>query len=387
MKILLINGGRGAHQIIPYLIKNKKLEITSIVNAYDDGKSTGEIRKYFNILGPSDIRKVQQLFLDKNNKDYKFLNNIFNFRFNSGIKRNDALNQLKSKIFTSYDLNIDFNIIKNKYLKKYIYFLDISINHLSKKKCLDFNFSDCSLMNLIYSGAIYEYNHKISEATNFFNTFLPVLGKTIVNSNDIRFLAAIRENCEVIENEETIVNFRSNVRISNLYLFKKKSEIKKLITNHKLVIPQPELSIEAKKYINTSNVIIFCPGTQHSSLYPTYMTNNFSKLIVKNKNAKKIFIKNIREDYETPSFTASDYINYAFKYLNINNKKKYNFEQLFDYNLINLPNKIKRSFVTIDYFNLEKIKVKTIIKNFSKNNDPGKHNGKKIHDEILKLVL
>ena len=63
MKILLINGGRGAKQIIPELTKHKKFKVTSLVNAYDDGQSTGEIRKFFNILGPSDIRKVNQLFL------------------------------------------------------------------------------------------------------------------------------------------------------------------------------------------------------------------------------------------------------------------------------------------------------------------------------------
>ena len=41
-----------------------------------------------------------------------------------------------------------------------------------------------------------------------------------------------------------------------------------------------------------------------------------------NKNAKKFFITNIGEDYETPSFTASDYIVNAYQYINsIENKK------------------------------------------------------------------
>ena len=64
MKIVLINGGRGASNIINYLIKNSSYEINSIVNAYDDGKSTGVIRDFFKILGPSDIRKVQSILLD-----------------------------------------------------------------------------------------------------------------------------------------------------------------------------------------------------------------------------------------------------------------------------------------------------------------------------------
>ena len=48
MNLTIINGGRGASTILPAFIKNKKLNITSIVNAYDDGKSTGAIR-YFSI--------------------------------------------------------------------------------------------------------------------------------------------------------------------------------------------------------------------------------------------------------------------------------------------------------------------------------------------------
>ena len=47
MKITIFNGGRGASSIINNLLSKKDIEITSIVNAYDDGKSTGEIRKYF----------------------------------------------------------------------------------------------------------------------------------------------------------------------------------------------------------------------------------------------------------------------------------------------------------------------------------------------------
>ena len=70
INIVIFNGGRGAGTIIPALQSIGNVNITSIVNAYDDGKSTGEIRKFFNMLGPSDIRKVQQLMLPKDDPDY-----------------------------------------------------------------------------------------------------------------------------------------------------------------------------------------------------------------------------------------------------------------------------------------------------------------------------
>ena len=79
LNVVVLNGGRGAATLIPVLIEHPEISVTSIVNAYDDGKSTGEIRKFFNMLGPSDIRKVQELMLPKNDPDYDTNIKIFQY--------------------------------------------------------------------------------------------------------------------------------------------------------------------------------------------------------------------------------------------------------------------------------------------------------------------
>jgi len=386
MKILLINGGRGAKQIIPEITKYKKFKVTSLVNAYDDGQSTGEIRKFFNILGPSDIRKVHQLFLDKKNKNYNLLNSIFSFRFDKNINRDAALKQLKEKKFISKDLQINLYKLNKKYSKIFIDYIEIVYQKLLKIEFKSFNFGDCSLMNLIYVGAIYKFNLSLSDAVDSINKLLPLNGKVIVNSNENKFLIARRENGQIIEDEEKIVNLRSNARISDLYLLNTKKHIKKRFKNKSIKNTYPKITEQAKNHIKKSDIIIYCPGTQHSSLYPTYMTKLLNKNISENKKSLKIFITNIGEDYETPSFTASDYINYAFKYLTINTKKKFYYHNFFDYIFINLPNKIKKNYVPVDYFNLEKIKIKKIIKNFSKKNNLGQHDGKKIVNQIINII-
>ena len=98
------------------------------------------------------------------------------------------------------------------------------------------------------------------------------------------------------------------------------------------------------------------------------------------------FANNLNTGILPSSFTASDYINYAFKYLTINTKKKFYYHNFFDYIFINLPNNIKKNYVPVDYFNLEKIKIKKIIKNFSKKNNLGQHDGKKIVNQIINLI-
>ena len=78
-------------------------------------------------------------------------------------------------------------------------------------------------------------------------------------------------------------------------------------------------------------------------------------MIFKNKNALKVFITNIGADYETPNFSASDYINLAYKFLNHNSK--FQIIHFFDVNFVNSSNTQKSSYVKVDKANLQKTNV------------------------------
>ena len=86
INVVVLNGGRGASSLIPELLNIDGLNVTSIVNAYDDGKSTGEIRRFFDMLGPSDLRKVQELMLPVDS-DYSENLKLFNYRFPEKVDR------------------------------------------------------------------------------------------------------------------------------------------------------------------------------------------------------------------------------------------------------------------------------------------------------------
>ena len=98
LNVVVLNGGRGAAALIQSLLNKDELQVTSIVNAYDDGKSTGEIRHFFDMLGPSDIRKVQELMLPKNDKSYENYLKLFTHRFKIGCSRHEALEQIQGFI-------------------------------------------------------------------------------------------------------------------------------------------------------------------------------------------------------------------------------------------------------------------------------------------------
>tara|TARA_A100001015_G_scaffold302411_1_gene390570 strand:+ start:2720 stop:3898 length:1179 start_codon:yes stop_codon:yes gene_type:complete len=386
MNIVLINGGRGATSLINYLTKSKKNNIYSVVNAYDDGKSTGTIREFFNILGPSDIRKVQSLFLDKDNKHYKNYKKFFEYRFSSSISNAEAKVEINKIINLKNNKIINLIKIEKNKQNKIVKFLKIFIEEVKKyeksKKIL-FNFTDCSIINCLYAGSIINYKKDISKAINIVSKIFDIRHKVLVNSNSERFLYAIRSNGRILESEKEIVEIRSNHSIDEIYLLKNK--ISSTIIDNKSIkfkkkylnnLHSPPLfNPKIKQIFKKASFIIFCPGTQHSSLYPTYLTKGFLKVLLVSK-AKKIYITNIGADYETPFYKASDYVFGAIKYLNKNNST--NIDKIFDLLMINNPKKFNKNYVELDKDKLINLKTNLIIKNFENFKKNGYHDAIKI---------
>lgn len=76
-KVVVLGGGTGMSTLIRGL-KQFPFDITAIVSVCDDGKSTGEIRKEFNVLALGDIRKVLAALSETEPLFEKMLNYRFN---------------------------------------------------------------------------------------------------------------------------------------------------------------------------------------------------------------------------------------------------------------------------------------------------------------------
>ena len=58
LTVVLFSGGRGSGTLASELVRYPHVKLTLAINGYDDGKSTGEVRRFLgNSLGPSDFRK------------------------------------------------------------------------------------------------------------------------------------------------------------------------------------------------------------------------------------------------------------------------------------------------------------------------------------------
>ncbi len=76
--IVVVGGGSGTFNVLKGL-KKEKVNITSIVTAFDEGGSTGVLRDEFGILPPGDLRRSLVALMPDNGS--QLLRDLFNYRY------------------------------------------------------------------------------------------------------------------------------------------------------------------------------------------------------------------------------------------------------------------------------------------------------------------
>lgn len=397
LNVVVLNGGRGAATLIPALLDRQGLQVTSVVNAYDDGKSTGDIRSFFGMLGPSDIRKVQQLMLPRDDPNYDSHFALFTHRYPLNCEREAVLEDFRSFVdgdcssLAGIPLN-NLSVIST--LRLFCqHFLD-ALRLIEQVQGRAFGFADCSLMNCLYAGAFVAFNRNLEEATKAIDRLFRLRGIVLPTSNENLYLAALRENGETLYSEAEIVELRSNVRIERVFLLDHRLErdrFEQLSTpdkrayleqHHCPVSVSPGVTLALKQ----ADIIIYSAGTQHSSLYPTYMAGGLASTIADNYTAYKVFVTNIGADYETPSYKASDYLRGAYRYLAISSERPRGLDELVNTVLVNQSHrKADDTYVVSDPEGFAALPVRLFVGDYESLESPGKHDGNKLIDAILNL--
>lgn len=395
LNVVVLNGGRGAATLIPALLERQGLHVTSVVNAYDDGKSTGEIRSFFGMLGPSDIRKVQQLMLPRDDPRHDSHLALFTHRYPLNCEREPVLEDLRC--FASGESNAlagiplstpsilaSLRLFTLQFLK--------ALRLIEQVQGRFFSFADCSLMNCLYAGAFLAFNRNLEEATKAIDRLFRLRGIVLPTSNDNLYLVALRENGEMLYSEAEIVELRSNVRIERVFLLDHhidRTRFEQLaVADKRAYLEQHHCSVSVSPGVvlalKQADIIIYSAGTQHSSLYPTYMASGLASTIADNHSAYKVFVTNIGADYETPSYMASDYLHGAYRYLSISCARPRGLGELVDSVLINQSHrKVDESYVIYDEKGFGQLPVQRFIGDYESLESPGKHDGSKLIDAIL----
>lgn len=396
INIVSFNGGRGAKNLIPAFLNKSGVNLTSIVNAYDDGKSTGNVRRFFKMLGPSDIRKVQEAMVPECLPDFENILFLYGHRYDVGVSHDNTLEELFS--YSQKNdvklLGLDFqDKIIDQTLRTILGYFVKGVRLTEAAEGIKFNFDDCSITNLIYAGAFLHCKGNFELATILIDKLFKLRGTVLPTNNEDKKLLAIREDGTILYSEAEIVELRSNSRIKNIYLLDQypdrnlieKMPIDKVEEYFALMNRQVCITDNVQRSIKNADIIIYSAGTQHSSLYPSYITSGLADAIASNPSALKIFLTNIGEDYETPSYTAYDFIAGALKYLKKGASSKITTQSLIDVALVNncFSNKELEKYVTFNTIELDSIGCKILIDSFEDKENPGKHDGKALSEFIL----
>ncbi len=340
-QISIFSGGRGAATIITALAEIEEISLTILLNAYDDGMSTGYMRKLFpGMLGPSDVRKAfSNVLKSKQFSQNSHLSDLLEYRIGTTDRNGKTWNIDQTfpapvnfwhgeEFLNSYFENLP--LIISKSLDRWTENAMSSIFEKIGPEKMRESLVDVSFGNVLFVGAYLENGQDFNKAIeSWMELFKPRANILNVTDGENKYLTAVKENGKLLLNEAEIVSKHTSTgKISRVFLLDEylstdeilgiesdtlESKIQKISALEAL----PKLNAEAKLAIEIADMIVYGPGTQHSSLIPSYMTKGMSNAIRDNKRAEKVFISNIAFDHDIVDENHESLMDNLVDYMNI----------------------------------------------------------------------
>jgi 2-phospho-L-lactate transferase/gluconeogenesis factor (CofD/UPF0052 family) len=320
VRIVLFCGGRGSATIIRALLRQADVELTLLVNAYDDGLSTGALRNFIpGMLGPSDFRKnLSYLFGNYSQAQYA-LKSLMEYRLPGEIEK-------LARFAGSGDLALLDEPLK-------AWFAQLPPQNLSRMRALlarffardgDFDYRDCSLGNLVFAGAYLEKNNDFNAAAAAVGELVGARARLLnVSEQQNRILVGLKQDGSFLPNEAAIVEAQSPSPIIGLYLLDRPLGAGE--THELMALDQasrqawltardtvPKLSKAAAEALAGADIILYGPGTQHSSLFPSYRIARAA--LAAAPAPVKALVMNLESDHDIQDLSASDIADRAMQY-------------------------------------------------------------------------
>jgi len=337
LSVVLFSGGRGSGALTRQLVARPGVSLTVAINGYDDGASTGEVRRFLgDSLGPSDFRKnASRLAVELKSADPALLE-LLDARLPAAASPEEATTRIAAAITSAQDARV-------------AEWLSAFLNELGTSR-RPFAFGDCSLGNLVFAGAYLRNGRDFNRAVDAYCALLGLPAGLIENVTDGRdaHLVAIDAAGHLLRSEEAIVDVRAQNTIRRIFLIDRplgEDEARALETAgperaaQSLDARRPSLTLNSRlaEKIAAADVIVYAPGTQHSSLFPSYMTPGLADAIAANLRAIKLLVTNIQTDAEISGSTAVDLIDRALHYLNLQGERAIPTPCLITHYLLNEP--------------------------------------------------
>ena len=326
VRVVLFSGGRGSGALATTLVRTPGVVLTIAINGYDDGASTGEVRRFLgDALGPSDFRKNASRLASELKTCSAALVALLDRRLPADSTA-ATLTNLIATLRQPDAVDAGVVTLPADARAHVATRLERFATELSSGR--PFNFEDCSVGNLVFAGSYLLANRQFNPAVDDYAALVglgPGLIENVTDGTDAH-LVALDVDGRILAREADIVDATRHNRIRDIYLLSSNlgaDEVESLqrmggdgaaaaLDGRSM---RPRLNARLAEAIASADMLVYAPGTQHSSLFPSYLTEGLGQAIAANLGATKLLITNIQADAEIAGASAVDIIGRAVHYL------------------------------------------------------------------------
>jgi 2-phospho-L-lactate transferase/gluconeogenesis factor (CofD/UPF0052 family) len=339
VSVVLFSGGRGSDVLSRQLIGHPDVALTIAINGYDDGASTGEVRRFLgDSLGPSDFRKNAARAARETHSCPPNVVEMLDTRLPVPCPRAEAFQALeRMAIAGGAEMGRRIDAVRREL-----------------ESGRSFEFSDCAIGNLVFAGCYLLRERRFNDAVDDYCGLLGLPAGLVENVTDgtNAFLVALERDRGVLVSEAEIVDAKQQNRISDVFLIDRpltesdRTALAQLSNERRTAWLQERsmampLNPRLRGRLAEADLIIYAPGTQHSSLFPSYLTRDLSRAVASNLTAIKLLVTNIQADAEISGSTAVDIVERAVYYLKEKGALPLPVPALITHNIINDPESLE----------------------------------------------
>jgi 2-phospho-L-lactate transferase/gluconeogenesis factor (CofD/UPF0052 family) len=319
--VTLFTGGRGGASIARQLLRRPGIDLSLVINGYDNGLSTGALRRYLpGMLGPSDFRKNLLLHLDGGDPEQAALITVLRRRLPAGATRKDLdgfIDTLASPAGGPMPGPAGAAIAR-----------DLSaFRHRLHRHPHGLDLGGCALGNLVLAGAYLrlggDFNGAVRSCARTFGSPARLLN---ITNGENAFLVALKQDGRLLADEADIVAPQDAAAITDLFLLREPlsparraelagqpiAQLRHTLARHRAGV---SLNPQAWRAIRRADLIVYGPGTPHSSLLPTYLTPGLEEAIGASRARARVFVVNISDDHDVTGMTAPELVERTLAYL------------------------------------------------------------------------
>ncbi len=327
---MVLSGGRGGSRIARELRRQTSGKVTIVVNALDDGKSTGVLRDFIpGMLGPSDVRKNVSELVTMFAPHRLAMRELLEYRLDDSVGAGlpTAISEF-SQFGRTSNLPVKLRDLlsaippstRDAIRKQLLEFV-----RLVERSDQPFQWHDAAFGNLIFAGCHLSCEEDFNQAIGLFASLVePELELVNATTSGDFFLRGIGSRGSLLMSENEVITPPPGESIDSIYIHSERVaeraadvlrdstfETKIEWLERNAVIPPP--SAEAVLALQDMTALVVAPGTPNSSQFPSMIV--LGNLIRSGPDCPRVLIANLDRDDESVGMSLDGYVSLCLSYV------------------------------------------------------------------------